>query len=98
MACWNTLPFLSALVRVGGQSPRNVEPSGTAFEGETPPCIARIPAASSDSFGFVSPHPNKGYIKMFEIPAGARHLLIQEADSTSHHLGESLKRSRSGGG
>uniref|UniRef100_A0A8C0JPM9 ADAM metallopeptidase with thrombospondin type 1 motif 2 n=1 Tax=Canis lupus dingo TaxID=286419 RepID=A0A8C0JPM9_CANLU len=27
-----------------------------------------------------------GYIKMFEIPAGARHLLIQEADSTSHHL------------
>ncbi|EPY87659.1 A disintegrin and metalloproteinase with thrombospondin motifs 2 precursor [Camelus ferus] len=29
-----------------------------------------------------------GYIKMFEIPAGARHLLIQEADTTSHHLGE----------
>ncbi|XP_040851623.1 A disintegrin and metalloproteinase with thrombospondin motifs 2-like [Ochotona curzoniae] len=27
-----------------------------------------------------------GYIKMFEIPAGARHLLIQEADATSHHL------------
>ncbi|XP_029074048.1 A disintegrin and metalloproteinase with thrombospondin motifs 2 [Monodon monoceros] len=27
-----------------------------------------------------------GYIKMFEIPAGARHLLIQEADTTSHHL------------
>ena len=25
---------------------------------------------------------------MFEIPAGARHLLIQEADTTSHHLGE----------
>lgn len=41
------------------------------------------------SFGFVSLHPNKGYIKMFEIPAGARHLLIQEADATSHHLGES---------
>ncbi|XP_058524820.1 A disintegrin and metalloproteinase with thrombospondin motifs 2 isoform X3 [Ochotona princeps] len=27
-----------------------------------------------------------GYIKMFEIPVGARHLLIQEADATSHHL------------
>ncbi|KFO33424.1 A disintegrin and metalloproteinase with thrombospondin motifs 2 [Fukomys damarensis] len=27
-----------------------------------------------------------GYIKMFEIPAGARHLLIQEADTASHHL------------
>ncbi|XP_053526881.1 A disintegrin and metalloproteinase with thrombospondin motifs 2 isoform X2 [Artibeus jamaicensis] len=27
-----------------------------------------------------------GYVKMFEIPAGARHLLIQEADATSHHL------------
>lgn len=26
------------------------------------------------------------YIKMFEIPAGARHLLIQEADTTRHHL------------
>lgn len=26
------------------------------------------------------------YIKMFEIPAGARHLLIQETDTTSHHL------------
>ncbi|ERE68045.1 A disintegrin and metalloproteinase with thrombospondin motif 3-like protein [Cricetulus griseus] len=26
------------------------------------------------------------YIKMFEIPAGARHLLIQEADTTSHYL------------
>lgn len=26
---------------------------------------------------------------MFEIPAGARHLLIQEADTTSHHLCES---------
>lgn len=26
---------------------------------------------------------------MFEIPTGARHLLIQEADTTSHHLGES---------
>lgn len=31
----------------------------------------------------------KDYIKMFEIPAGARHLLIQEADTTSHHLCES---------
>lgn len=40
------------------------------------------------SFVFVSPHPNKGYIKMFEIPTGARHLLIQEAYITSHHLGE----------
>lgn len=69
-----------------------------AFEGETPPCVVHIPAASSDSSGFVSPHPNKGYIKMFEIPAGARHLLIQEADSTSHHLGESLKPSGSGDG
>ncbi|XP_023393506.1 A disintegrin and metalloproteinase with thrombospondin motifs 2 [Pteropus vampyrus] len=27
-----------------------------------------------------------GYIKMFEIPVGARHLLIQEADNTGHHL------------
>ncbi|CAK6445182.1 unnamed protein product [Pipistrellus nathusii] len=27
-----------------------------------------------------------GYVKMFEIPTGARHLLIQEADTTSHHL------------
>ncbi|XP_012886345.1 PREDICTED: A disintegrin and metalloproteinase with thrombospondin motifs 2 [Dipodomys ordii] len=26
------------------------------------------------------------YIKMFEIPSGARHLLIQETDSASHHL------------
>lgn len=33
--------------------------------------------------------PLKDYIKMFEIPAGARHLLIQEADTTSHHLCES---------
>ncbi|OWK11632.1 ADAMTS2 [Cervus elaphus hippelaphus] len=40
----------------------------------------------SFSFGFVSLHLNQGYIKMFEIPAGARHLLIQEADTTSHHL------------
>lgn len=45
--------------------------------------------ASPLSFGFVSPHSNQGYIKMFEIPAGARHLLIQEADTTGHHLGES---------
>lgn len=66
-----------------------------AFEGETSLCIVCVPLASSVSFGFVSPHPNKGYIKMFEIPAGARHLLIQEADSTSHHLGESLKLSSS---
>ncbi|XP_051834688.1 A disintegrin and metalloproteinase with thrombospondin motifs 2 isoform X1 [Antechinus flavipes] len=28
----------------------------------------------------------QGYIKMFEIPAGARHLLIQETDSTHHTL------------
>ncbi|XP_045140613.1 A disintegrin and metalloproteinase with thrombospondin motifs 2 [Echinops telfairi] len=27
-----------------------------------------------------------GYIKMFEIPTGARHLLIQEMDTTSHQL------------
>ncbi|KAG8523023.1 A disintegrin and metalloproteinase with thrombospondin motifs 2 [Galemys pyrenaicus] len=27
-----------------------------------------------------------GYIKMFEIPAGARHLLIQETDSSRHYL------------
>lgn len=31
---------------------------------------------------------NKGHIKMFEIPVGARHLLIQESDATSHHLGK----------
>nr|XP_026647205.1 A disintegrin and metalloproteinase with thrombospondin motifs 2 [Zonotrichia albicollis] len=28
----------------------------------------------------------QGYVKMFEIPAGARHLLIQETDATTHHL------------
>lgn len=44
--------------------------------------------------GFLTSHlaffpPLKDYIKMFEIPAGARHLLIQEADTTSHHLCES---------
>lgn len=44
--------------------------------------------------GFLSSHlaffpTPKDYIKMFEIPAGARHLLIQEADTTSHHLCES---------
>lgn len=69
-----------------------------AFEGETPLCVVHIPVASSDSLGFIFPYPNKGYIKMFEIPAGARHLLIQEADSTSHHLCESLKPSSSGRG
>lgn len=31
---------------------------------------------------------NIGYVKMFEIPAGARHLLIQETDATAHHLGK----------
>lgn len=36
-----------------------------------------------------SPTTPKDYIKMFEIPSGARHLLIQEADTTSHHLCES---------
>lgn len=37
--------------------------------------------------GTFSRSPKKlGYIKMFEIPAGARHLLIQEADTTGHHL------------
>ncbi|XP_053766522.1 A disintegrin and metalloproteinase with thrombospondin motifs 2 isoform X3 [Desmodus rotundus] len=37
--------------------------------------------------GMFTRSPKKlGYVKMFEIPAGARHLLIQEADSTSHHL------------
>lgn len=41
------------------------------------------------SLGLVLLHLHQGYIKMFEIPAGARHLLIQEADATSHHLGES---------
>ncbi|XP_075065848.1 A disintegrin and metalloproteinase with thrombospondin motifs 2-like isoform X1 [Mixophyes fleayi] len=28
----------------------------------------------------------KGYIRIFEIPAGARHLLIQETDSFAHNL------------
>ncbi|NWV35053.1 ATS2 metalloproteinase, partial [Grantiella picta] len=28
----------------------------------------------------------QGYIKMFEIPSGARHLLIQETDATAHNL------------
>ncbi|XP_048346729.1 A disintegrin and metalloproteinase with thrombospondin motifs 2 [Sphaerodactylus townsendi] len=37
--------------------------------------------------GTFSRAPKKqGYIKMFEIPAGARHLLIQESDATIHNL------------
>uniref|UniRef100_A0A8D0GSP3 ADAM metallopeptidase with thrombospondin type 1 motif 2 n=1 Tax=Sphenodon punctatus TaxID=8508 RepID=A0A8D0GSP3_SPHPU len=37
--------------------------------------------------GTFSRTPKKqGYVKMFEIPAGARHLLIQESDATGHHL------------
>ncbi|XP_062826362.1 A disintegrin and metalloproteinase with thrombospondin motifs 2 isoform X2 [Anolis carolinensis] len=37
--------------------------------------------------GTFSRAPKKqGYIKMFEIPAGARHLLIQESDATVHNL------------
>ncbi|XP_054985172.1 A disintegrin and metalloproteinase with thrombospondin motifs 2 [Sorex araneus] len=37
--------------------------------------------------GTFSRAPKKlDYIKMFEIPAGARHLLIQETDSTGHRL------------
>ncbi|XP_076994271.1 A disintegrin and metalloproteinase with thrombospondin motifs 2 [Tamandua tetradactyla] len=28
----------------------------------------------------------QGHVKMFEIPAGARHLLIQETDASRHHL------------
>uniref|UniRef100_A0A8D2J2A7 ADAM metallopeptidase with thrombospondin type 1 motif 2 n=1 Tax=Varanus komodoensis TaxID=61221 RepID=A0A8D2J2A7_VARKO len=37
--------------------------------------------------GTFSKIPKKqGYIKMFEIPAGARHLLIQESDPTVHNL------------
>uniref|UniRef100_A0A8C3LKV4 ADAM metallopeptidase with thrombospondin type 1 motif 2 n=1 Tax=Chrysolophus pictus TaxID=9089 RepID=A0A8C3LKV4_CHRPC len=37
--------------------------------------------------GTFSRVPKKqGHIKMFEIPVGARHLLIQESDATSHHL------------
>ncbi|NWZ20773.1 ATS2 metalloproteinase, partial [Asarcornis scutulata] len=37
--------------------------------------------------GTFSRVPKKqGHIKMFEIPVGARHLLIQETDATSHNL------------
>uniref|UniRef100_F7B5R7 ADAM metallopeptidase with thrombospondin type 1 motif 2 n=1 Tax=Ornithorhynchus anatinus TaxID=9258 RepID=F7B5R7_ORNAN len=37
--------------------------------------------------GTFSRSPKKpGYLKMFEIPVGARHLLIQETDSTGHNL------------
>ncbi|XP_028574056.2 A disintegrin and metalloproteinase with thrombospondin motifs 2 [Podarcis muralis] len=37
--------------------------------------------------GTFSRAPKKqGYIKMFEIPAGARHLLIQESDASIHNL------------
>ncbi|KAF1400334.1 A disintegrin and metalloproteinase with thrombospondin motifs 2, partial [Spheniscus humboldti] len=37
--------------------------------------------------GTFSRIPKKqGHIKMFEIPVGARHLLIQETDATSHNL------------
>ncbi|CAM5159830.1 unnamed protein product [Natator depressus] len=37
--------------------------------------------------GTFSRAPKKpGYIKMFEIPAGARHLLVQETDATIHNL------------
>ncbi|KAK9406511.1 ADAMTS2: ADAM metallopeptidase with thrombospondin type 1 motif 2, partial [Crotalus adamanteus] len=37
--------------------------------------------------GTFSRAPKKqGYVKMFDIPAGARHLLIQESDATVHNL------------
>ncbi|XP_053154161.1 A disintegrin and metalloproteinase with thrombospondin motifs 2 isoform X7 [Hemicordylus capensis] len=37
--------------------------------------------------GTFSKTPKKqGYIKIFEIPAGARHLLVQESDATIHNL------------
>uniref|UniRef100_A0A670ZCB1 ADAM metallopeptidase with thrombospondin type 1 motif 2 n=1 Tax=Pseudonaja textilis TaxID=8673 RepID=A0A670ZCB1_PSETE len=37
--------------------------------------------------GTFSRAPKKqGYLKMFDIPAGARHLLIQESDATVHNL------------
>ncbi|XP_062976895.1 A disintegrin and metalloproteinase with thrombospondin motifs 2 [Elgaria multicarinata webbii] len=37
--------------------------------------------------GTFSKIPKKqGYVKMFEIPPGARHLLIQESDATRHNL------------
>lgn len=60
---------------------------GTALEG-------RLLLGCVHWNGFLSSHlasslPPKEYIKMFEIPAGARHLLIQEADTTSHYLCES---------
>lgn len=59
------------------------------MEGRASPgaCVLeRLPVFSS---GFLSTPSPKDYIKMFEIPAGARHLLIQETDTTSHHLCES---------
>lgn len=64
--------------------------SGTTIEGK-----ALLALSAFDSLALLS-CPNQGYIKMFEIPAGARHLLIQEADTTSHHLGECRSQTMQG--
>lgn len=82
VAVWDTLAFPWAPLSVG----RAHQTLGT-IEGKALLALSAFDSLSF-SFGFVSLHLNQGYIKMFEIPAGARHLLIQEADTTSHHLGE----------
>lgn len=87
VAVWDILAFPWAPLSVGSQSPSNTGPLEPPWRARPSSHCPHL-TASPFSFGFVSPHPNQGYIKMFEIPAGARHLLIQEADTTSHHLGE----------
>ena len=87
VAVWDILAFPWAPLSVGSQSPSNTGPLEPPWRARPSSHCLHL-TATPFSFGFVSPHPNQGYIKMFEIPAGARHLLIQEADTTSHHLGE----------
>ena len=44
------------------------------------------PALSLPSI--LPPYLSAGILKMFEIPAGARHLQIEEMEPTSHSIGE----------
>lgn len=67
-------------------------PQGNCLEEQGPSLHCANSSSPFPSQFAVSFHIKKGYIKMFEIPAGARHLLIQEVDATSHHLGESQSR------
>ncbi|KAH0629818.1 hypothetical protein JD844_012218, partial [Phrynosoma platyrhinos] len=48
--------------------------------------FSRAPKKQGHSILNVISLSPKSYIKMFEIPAGARHLLIQESDATVHNL------------